>query len=55
MTTGQIGAGTVLIVLIALYFVVKWAVKNGIKEAYREIKEPCGDGTPELPEKADNL
>lgn len=22
---------------IALYFVVKWAVKNGIKEAYKDI------------------
>ena len=29
--------GTALIVLAALYFVVKWAVKNGIKEAYRDI------------------
>ncbi len=32
-----IGFGTALIVLLALYFVVKWAVKNGIKEAYRDI------------------
>ena len=32
-----IGFGTTLIVLLALYFVVKWAVKNGIKEAYRDI------------------
>ena len=23
--------------MIALYFVIKWAVKNGIKEAYRAI------------------
>ena len=29
--------GTVLIILLALYFIVKWAVKNGIKEAYRDI------------------
>lgn len=28
-----ISSGTVIIVLIALYFVIKWAVKNGIKEA----------------------
>ena len=28
---------TALIVLLALYFIVKWAVKNGIKEAYRDI------------------
>ena len=25
-------------ILLALYFIVKWAVKNGIKEAYRDIK-----------------
>ena len=32
-----ISFGTALIVLIALYFVVKWAVKNGIKEACEDI------------------
>ena len=32
-----ISFGTVLIILLALYFIVKWAVKNGIKEAYRDI------------------
>ena len=32
-----INFGTALIVLLALYFIVKWAVKNGIKEAYRDI------------------
>ncbi|WP_420796386.1 DUF6019 family protein [Bifidobacterium stellenboschense] len=26
-----------MIVLLALYFIIKWAVKNGIKEAYRDI------------------
>ena len=31
-----ISGGTALIVLAALYFIVKWAVKNGIKEAYRD-------------------
>ena len=31
-----ISFGTALIVLLALYFIIKWAVKNGIKEAYRE-------------------
>ena len=30
-----ISFGTALIVLLTLYFIVKWAVKNGIKEAYR--------------------
>ena len=24
-------------ILLALYFIIKWAVKNGIKEAYRDI------------------
>ena len=33
----RISFGTALIVLLALYFIVKWAVKNGIKEAYRDI------------------
>ena len=33
-----ISGGTALLVLIALYFVIKWAVKNGIREALN-IKE----------------
>ncbi len=32
-----ISGGTAFIVLFALYFIVKWAVKNGVKEAYEEI------------------
>lgn len=32
-----ISLGTYLIILISLYFVVKWAVKNGVKDAYEEI------------------
>lgn len=32
-----IGGGTAILILIALYYVIKWAVKNGIKEAYRAI------------------
>ncbi len=32
-----ISGGTAIIVLLVLYFVVKWAVKNGITEAYEEI------------------
>lgn len=32
-----ISGGAVLIGLTALYFVVKWAVRNGVKEAYGEI------------------
>ncbi|RKI44086.1 hypothetical protein D7V86_14890 [bacterium D16-51] len=34
-----ISAGTAIIVLIALYFVIKWAVKNGILEAYKGIEK----------------
>lgn len=34
-----ISAGTAIIVLIALYFVVKWAVKNGMLAAYKEIEK----------------
>lgn len=30
---------TALPVLPALYFTVKWAVKNGVKEAFREMKK----------------
>ncbi len=33
-----ISGGTAIIILIALYYVIKWAVRNGIKEAYRAIK-----------------
>lgn len=34
-----------VVALIALYFVIKWAVKNGIKEAYTDItgKPPAKD------------
>ena len=32
-----ISGGTAILMLIALYYVIKWAVKNGIKEAYRAI------------------
>jgi len=34
-----ISAGTAIVVLIALYFVIKWAVKNGIMEACKKIEE----------------
>ena len=34
-----ISAGTAIVVLAALYFVIKWAVKNGIMEAYKKIEE----------------
>ncbi len=32
-----ISSGTGILVLIALYFVIKWAVRTGIKEAYSDI------------------
>ena len=32
-----ISFGPALIDLLALYIIVKWAVRNGIKEAYRDI------------------
>ncbi len=32
-----ISGGTAIIILIALYYVIKWAVRNGIKEAYHAI------------------
>lgn len=32
-----ISGGTALIILAVLYFLVKWAVKNGVEEAYRNI------------------
>ncbi len=30
----DVSGGTALIVLAALYFVIKWAVRNGIREAH---------------------
>ena len=30
---------TALLMLITLYYTVKWAVKNGVKEAFQEMKE----------------
>ena len=32
-----ISGGTAIIILIALYLIIKWAVKNGVKEAYKDI------------------
>ena len=34
-----ISAGTAIVVLVALYFVIKWAVRNGMAEAYKKIEE----------------
>ena len=40
-----ISGGTAIVILVALYFVIKWAVKNGVKEAYKDItgKKPVED------------
>lgn len=40
-----INGGTAIIVLIVLYFIIKYAVKNGIKQAFRDItgKETADD------------
>ena len=32
-----ISTSTAIIILTALYFIIKWAAKNGIKEAYDDI------------------
>ncbi len=37
--TSKTGFGKSVLFFIALYFVVKWAVKNGIREAYEEANE----------------
>ena len=41
-----ISGGTAIVILIALYFVIKWAVKNGMKEAKspgdEDIKKELG-------------
>lgn len=34
-----ISGGTAIIILIALYFIIKWAVKNGIKQYYEEKEQ----------------
>ena len=46
---GELGlsAGTAVVVLVVLYFVIKWAVRNGIKEAYKEILQKNTQDTSE--------
>ena len=34
--------GTALIVLASLYFVIKWAVRNGIREAHQRMNGESG-------------
>lgn len=42
-----ISGGNAILILIALYFVIKWAVRKGIKEAYDEldVKDITGNKT----------
>lgn len=35
--SGIIIAGMIFVGILMLYFIIKWAVKNGIKEAYEDI------------------
>lgn len=37
-----VSGGTALIVLAALYFVIKWAVRNGIQEAHTRMNGEKG-------------
>ena len=42
-----ISGGNAILILIALYFIIKWAVRKGIKEAYDEldVKDITGNKT----------
>lgn len=49
-----VSGGTAIIVPAALYSVIKWAVKNGITEAYEEITgKEIKDDLDEIFEKED--
>lgn len=39
-----ISLGTAVVVLTALYFVIKWAVRNGIEESRSEIRKAVKNG-----------
>lgn len=45
-----ISGGTAIIVLIALYFIIKWAVKNGVKEAYNDLSYKMPAANPDTDE-----
>lgn len=38
-----ISGGTAIIILIALYFVIKWGVKNGINESVLGMQSKVGN------------
>lgn len=48
-------AGTAIVVLIVLYFIIKWAVKNGILEAYKEITKKKAQQNLTTDQRARNL
>lgn len=51
-----ISGGTAIIILIAFYFVIKWAVKNGINESViGEIKKEVVDINEELKKSREEL
>ena len=37
-----ISMGTAIVILIALYFVIKWAVRNGIRDFFEEMEKSNG-------------
>lgn len=43
-----LSAGSILIISIIMYFVIKWAVKNGIKEAYKDMREEDSKSNEEI-------
>ena len=50
-----ISGGTAIVVLIALYFIIKWAVRNGVKEAYGAITEKKPDEDIQIEEELKEL
>ena len=52
-----ISAGTAVVILIVLYFIIKWAVKNGIEDFYehrediQEMKKEIEDLKAEIKKK----
>ena len=41
--TETTGIGRGVLFFLIMYFVIKWAVKNGVEEAYREITDNDND------------
>lgn len=47
-----ISFGTAVIILVAMYFVIKWAVRNAIEESSSEIAEAVKKGMEKYYEKS---